>query len=386
MNSSHKIKQVLKHIAKIDTIDLKIVEALSQEEQELIIDLYRDNLIAEALEFIDSLDVDGDWERFRKEIAPFEEKTSAKPTWRPLLKYAAVFIGLLTAAFFLYYNAYKSENAIPPAGIPENVIVLTQDDGAVQVINTNEEQKIALKNGQVFGVQKGNKLEYVADVAVEELIYNELQVPYGKTFGITLSDGTVVHLNSGTKLRYPIKFIEGKKREVYIKDGEAFFEVTKDSSHPFVVNTGSVAVEVLGTKFNVSSFEEDADISTVLVEGAVNIYDEKRPDQSYILKPGQKGSWNRTDHKISMEEVDVRLYTGWIKGEMIFRNSSFDNMVKKLERRYNVTIQSDNEVLNSKKFNAGFHVDIETLDDVMKAINNIHPFTYTILDNQIIIE
>lgn len=351
---------------------------LSQEEQELVKDLFRDNLITEALEFVDSLDVDDDWEQLKKEIVSSKKKEPIQITWRPLMKYAAVFIGLIGTAYF-FYNAYLSNTTV--AEIPEDAITLTLDDGTIKVINSDREQEAVLQNGKMVALQKGSKIHYNTGDIVEELVYNQLEVPYGKTFGITLSDGTIVYLNSGTKLKFPIKFIKGQNREVFI-DGEAFFEVTRDAEHPFIVNTQSTTVEVLGTKFNVSSFSEDDNINTVLVEGKVNIYNTENPNQSFILKPGQKGSWNRFDQRLSLEDVDTRLYTSWINGEMIFRNSSFDNMAKKLERRYDISIQSNNKILNSKKFNASFHVDIESIEDVMDALNNIHPFTYRILHDQ----
>ena len=194
----------------------------------------------------------------------------------------------------------------------------------------------------------------------------------------------MVHLNSGTKIKYPIKFLKGQKREVFI-DGEAYFKVFEDKEHPFVVNADEMAIQVLGTEFNVSSYAEDNEIKTVLVEGSVRLSSALDPGKHTILEPGFKGSWDRTDHQTNVEKVNIELYTGWIDGEMIFRKSSFANMVKKLERRYNVTIVNNYNELGEKTFNATFSVNVETIDDIMQSISEIYPLEYAIDNRKITI-
>src|SRR5690606_36367432 len=105
----------------------------------------------------------------------------------------------------------------------------------------------------------------------DKLAYNTLKIPFGKKFRLQLSDGTMVHINSGSTLKYPIKFIAGENRQVYL-DGEAFFDVAKDKKHPFIVNADNLNVRVLGTHFNVSNYPEDAVTDVVLVEGSVGMY------------------------------------------------------------------------------------------------------------------
>lgn len=372
MGSLDNIEQVSQIIARTGKLDQASFERLAWEEQQIIKEFCGVDDVSELLEFMDSLDPEADLERLKKDIAPFEQKGVTRSKRKPWLKYAALFAGAMGAIYLFYF---LNQPNTPLKEIPKDAITLTLEDGSVKVIQANEEQDVVLGNGQVVGSQEGDRLKYDDETAVEELVYNELHVPYGKLFAITLSDGTSVRLNSGTKLKYPVKFIEGKSREVLIS-GEAYFDVAKDPLHPFVAHTESVAVEVLGTQFNLSSFKEDANINTVLVEGSVKMYDRENTAQASILKPGQKGSWNRVDKVISQQDVDIRLYTGWIQGELIFRNASFQSIAKKLERRYDVTIQSDHHVLNNKKFNASFHVDIETIDEVLQAIDNICPLSY----------
>ena len=108
----------------------------------------------------------------------------------------------------------------------------------------------------MVGNQNGNKIVYDTETTLEKLVYNTIKIPYGKRFELQLSDGTIVHLNSGTTLKYPVKFIASGNRQVFL-DGEAFFDVAKDKTHPFVVNADNLNVRVLGTHFNVSNYPED---------------------------------------------------------------------------------------------------------------------------------
>jgi ferric-dicitrate binding protein FerR (iron transport regulator) len=110
------------------------------------------------------------------------------------------------------------------------------------------------------------------------------------------------------------------------------------------------------------------------------------PNDKVLLKPGSKGSWHKANYSNSVEEVDIESYTSWINGELVFRNSSFSNMAKKLERKYNVTIQNNNVRLRDIKLNARFSTEIERIDDVLKSISEIYPFNYKIIDQDIVID
>ncbi|WP_431243682.1 FecR family protein [Flavobacterium sp. P21] len=218
------------------------------------------------------------------------------------------------------------------------------------------------------------------------MVYNTIKIPYGKKFRLQLSDGTFVHLNSGTTLKYPIKFIAGENRQVFL-DGEAFFDVAKDKKHPFIVNVDNLNVRVLGTHFNVSNYPEDTSTDVVLVEGSVGMY---QPNEEFdalkntILKPGFKGTFNKENTKISTKPVITDIYTSWINGGLTFRNMTFKNIITKLERRYNVTIVNKNEKLANEKFNASFKE--ESIENVMSYFNDIHGINYTIKGNQILIK
>ncbi len=377
MSKVENVQKVLERIKEAGIINDQILKGLKDDEKKLVQDLFREGMVDEALRMLTHTNTDEDWQAVAKRI-----HTTNKPLvyhWTPILKYAAILIGLLGMAYFLIPN--KTDVVAPT--IAKESIKLRIGDDEVRIIQQGVEQQIVTSSGKILGKQTGNKISYFSDSEVEELVYNELEIPFGEIFNVQLSDGTLVHLNSGTKMRYPVKFIKGQKRIVFIK-GEAYFKVAKDKDHPFIVNADEVAVEVLGTEFNISSYKEDSEINTVLVEGSVSMSNASET-KNVVLVPGYKAAWNKTTQKTEVEQVDIDLYTGWINGELIFRKSSFDDMAKRLERRYNVSIHNNDLDLAAKKFNARFSVEIESIEDVMKSINEIKSIDYKITDRKIFI-
>lgn len=320
-----------------------------------------------------------------KEEETVIELQPRKSNYRKYISIAASVIVLLGIGFF-----YKQNFANKPTEVPFDFkstdIVLQMEDGSTQIISENGKVQVHDKDGNIVGNQSGDKLVYENESSSEKIAYNTLKIPYGKKFRLQLSDGTFVHLNSGTTLKYPVKFIPGENRQVFL-DGEAFFDVAKDKKHPFIVNADELNVRVLGTHFNVSNYPEDAATDVVLVEGSVGMYrssEEFDAAKNTILKPGYKGSFNRENALISTKAVITDIYTSWIDGGLTFRNMTFKNIITKLERRYNVTIINKNEKLANEKFNASFKE--ESIENVMSYFNDIHGINYTIKNNQILIK
>lgn len=308
-----------------------------------------------------------------------------KSNFRKYIAIAASVVVLLGIGFF-YKQNIQTKTIQPKFDFKSTDIVLQLEDGKVQIIHEDNTVQVLDSKGNVVGNQAGNKLVYENDSNLEKLSYNTIKIPYGKKFQLQLSDGTLVHLNSGTTLKYPVKFIAGENRQVFL-DGEAFFDVAKDKKHPFIVNADNLNVRVLGTHFNVSNYPEDAATDVVLVEGSVGMYNtnqEFNADKNTILKPGYKGSFNKGNATILTKPVITDIYTSWINGGLTFRNMTFKNIITKLERRYNVTIINKNEKLANEKFNASFKE--ESIENVMSYFNDIHGINYTIKNNQILIK
>ena len=316
-----------------------------------------------------------------------ETTISISPKKSNFKKYIAIAasVVVLLGVGFLYKQNILNTTPQQKFDFKSTDIVLQLEDGKVQIIHEDNTVQLLDSKGNVVGNQAGNKLVYENNSDLEKVSYNTIKIPYGKKFQLQLSDGTLVHLNSGTTLKYPVKFIVGENRKVFL-DGEAFFDVAKDKNHPFIVNADNLNVRVLGTHFNVSNYPEDAATDVVLVEGSVGMYnsnEEFNADKNTILKPGYKGSFNRENATIMTKPVITDIYTSWINGGLTFRNMTFKNIITKLERRYNVTIINKNEKLANEKFNASFKE--ESIENVMSYFNDIHGINYTIKNNQILI-
>lgn len=328
---------------------------------------------------------DEDWAK----IKPiFTKKNKKKHLF--FYKYAAILILFLSLGYFFFGDNKlipKQENSVNNTSKNSDNIILELENGNKEIITANGNKTILNKNGKIITVSNGEKLSYSIlnkkNNTPKKLVYNKLNIPYGKIFQVALSDGTKVYLNSGSSLKYPVSFIEGEKRLVFLK-GEAYFDVKKDKEHPFIINTNQMNIEVLGTKFNVSSYPEDAYIKTVLVEGSVAISSKSNKTQTTLLKPGQKANWEKLNGHINIKSVNTSIYTAWINGKVVFNHTPFKKIIKKLERHYNVSIENKNVELAKQSFTASF--DIETLDQVLQSFSKSYPFNYKKTQNKITIE
>lgn len=354
---------------------------LKEEENQIVFnDFVKTNYaIDTALNTFDSTEVR---KQLSERIAK-ENNVFYKRRFSSYYKYAAILIVAL-GGFYFYKNASSDQvkkNVIVPR---VDEIVLQLGNGISETIDISEEKYITDKDGNIIGKQEKNRLVYNTAFAKGELVYNTLKIPYGKRFEVQLSDGTVVHLNAGTALRYPVQFVKNKNREVYLT-GEAYFDVSKDKAHPFTVNTQEMNVEVLGTKFNVDCYSNNSSTDVVLVEGKVSLYKRQKINQNQIyLTPGLKGSTQKGQSEIKTEQVNTDYYTDWVKGSLVFKNASFDDIIKKLERRYNVTFINKNKTLGREIFNARF--DNEPIEVVLKYFSDSYAIDYNIDRDKITIK
>ena len=302
------------------------------------------------------------------------------PNWT---RYAAAVVLLFGLAFFYQQGFFATSN--PEVLVPkDDSITLELDNGTIQTIDVNGVIEVRDSEGNVVGSQQQNKIRYSKASEKEVLVFNTLTIPNGKKFQIELSDGTLVHLNSGSSLRYPVNFLSGGPRQVFLS-GEAYFDVAKSESDPFIVNIDELDVKVLGTQFNVSAYGEDEFIDVVLVEGAVGLRKKDQLQADVVkLSPGQKGSYKQVSESIIVNEVDTSLYISWMQGHLVFRDLTFNNILKKLERHYNVEIINFNEVLGNEVFNARF--DSVAIEEVLGYFNDIHSIDFRIEENKVIIK
>lgn len=208
--------------------------------------------------------------------------------------------------------------------------------------------------------------------------YAKVKASMGSVIRYELPDRSVVWLNSGSTLRYPTVF-EKDNREVEL-NGEAYFEVEADNERPFYVNTpNGLSVYVYGTKFNVTAYEDDNYIETVLEEGKVNVIIPNR--ETIALAPGEQLLYDKNTLESTKDKVDVYGKTAWKDGKLIFRNASLDDIFKRLERHFNVEIEFNNKYGKEYKYRATFRT--ETLAQIMDYLAKSATLKWEILEPEL---
>lgn len=218
------------------------------------------------------------------------------------------------------------------------------------------------------------------------LVWKEMNSPGRRVSKIRLGDGTLVTLNAESQLRYPAEF-KGDSREVYLS-GEAFFDVSKDAQHPFVIHTEKINIKVLGTTFDVKAYKNDPHTEATLISGAIQISMKDHPEKQVLLKPKEKFSIQNhaADGKASalysvIPFNDTEI--SWMNNKLVFKNETFEVLANSISRWYGVTLVFKNESLKNARFTGFF--EKEDLSQALKALQLIEPFRYKIQDKTVYI-
>ena len=295
------------------------------------------------------------WDKISKKT---HTKGQKKRRITPLLRYAAILICIISAAQLLKW--YTTPTNSKELFIEDQSITITNSKNEKQSLESNDNHTITNKQGHVIAIQTGNQLSFKDNASINDIVYNEIYVPKGKTFTLVLSDGTVVHLNADTKLTFPSNFHPGKDREVFL-NGEAYFEVVENKDAPFKVQTNDLKITVLGTQFLVNTYNQDP--FAVLTEGSVALQIADQPSPKTVIIPGQKATLK--SQKFEIKQVNTANYLSWIHGELVFENEPFLEIIKKIERRYNVQIINTYEAYNNVEFRGKF--DNESIIDMLET-------------------
>ena len=196
-----------------------------------------------------------------------------------------------------------------------------------------------------------------------DMLYNETTVPLGSQTKILLPDGSTAVLNSGSILKYPLSY--GKKeRNVYLV-GEGYFEVAKNKEKVFQVHAGDMKVKVTGTVFNVRSYPEDLSAEVSLINGGVDV----SVNNKYVrLKPDEKAIYNRGTGQLYSESTESYKSALWTTGRLSFVNTSFAEILKDIERKYNVKIHVESDKVEKEYFSGSINLEM-SLQEVFNFID-----------------
>ena len=309
-----------------------------------------------------------EWRRFRQRTGLARRRRIG--TWR----WAAAAVAVVMGVWFVIDGKGKAGGGVVAEKAVEEEIV----PGSFQAVLTLASgEKVALRLGDSLHVEAGKAvngnegLVYgsggdggIADnEGGDEVVYNEVQTPYGGEYTVRLSDGSLVYLNAGSRLRYPVAFGDGPR--VVELTGEGYFEVARDEERLFVVRTGEVETRVYGTKFDVNTF---GGVRAVLVEGRVGV--RGMDGREHRLCPSQLIEYDEDGVLVGIEEVDTRVYLAWKEGYFFFDDECLDEVLETLGRWYNVSFSC--EGFDAKALHFTGHMEkYEDINVILGAIHRI---------------
>jgi len=260
---------------------------------------------------------------------------------------AAILLVAGTAAYlWLQRTTHKPDNTQTPVSAKNDVLpgkdgaILTLADGRQVVLDSMGNGMIATQSGSEVNLKNG-RLTYVPTREISAAIaYNTMATPKGRQFQIALPDGTKVWLNAASSISYPTAFT-GKERRVEIT-GEAFFEVTADAKHPFIVQVRDMEVKALGTQFNINGYEDETTMKTTLLEGKVQV---SRKTRSVLLTPGDQAVLGAVDLEVQ-KPVDPQQTVAWRQGYFQFYRDDLKTVLRQLVRWYDVNVEYIGEIPN----------------------------------------
>ncbi|WP_344787189.1 FecR family protein [Postechiella marina] len=318
-----------------------------------------------------------------------EQKTITVRKIRKKINYAvaAAIVGLLITAFVFKDSLFFSPSQTPTPTLVKHNDIIPGSDKAI--LTLEDGSNVELKKEKTFKTKNvnsnGQQIIYnTKKHKTTEIVYNYLTIPRGGQFFIKLADGTSVWLNSESKLKYPVAFVDGDTRKVELIYGEAYFDVSPSTAHKgskFIVKNKFQDIEVLGTEFNIQAYKNEFNVYTTLVEGKVAVNTGKYTQN---LIPNEQSILNTTNNKMSISKVDVKYVVSWKNGFFSFRGKPLKDIARVLSRWYDVDIIFKNKTLETLKFKGSLDKDqsIEEILSIMKSntINN-----YQIKDNKVII-
>ncbi|MBR5463934.1 MAG: DUF4974 domain-containing protein [Butyricimonas sp.] len=361
---------------------VKLEEWVSQDpsREKLFKEICNEKSVASDFGIYEKVNKDSAWEKVILKGNIKQKNNARRLGWYKFV--AAVMIPLMVVA--VGYFIRETKQGIEPkdtefASIEpgKSKAILRLADNRVIEITREQETRFDVAEG-IAATNNLSGMVYPEQVAMGKAEYNVLEVPRGGEYTVTLSDGTVVYLNSGSELRYPVAF-GAERRDVFLS-GEGYFEVAKDAERPFFVNADKLKIRVYGTSFNVNTYNI-ANVETVLVEGKIGI---QGNNAEYTVKPGQLALYNREKGTMEIRDVDVRPYVAWKEHEFMFDNESLEEIMNTLSLWYDVDVFFQTASLKQLHF-TGHLGRYEEVSHILDAISGVTQVKFSVKGRTIIV-
>lgn len=304
--------------------------------------LYKDNIRLNDFRMSRS-EISGSLASLQTQINKKKKRNSRRIVLSISAVAASIAIFIISLHFIFNKENHVQDIATFAQTLPDNNNLYSSDTKLI----LSENNTVTLNNTESSIEYEGDAIKADNNLILKEesSLYNQLITPYGKRSSITFSDGTKAWVNAGSRLIYPAEFSK-EKREIYV-DGEIYIEVSEDKKRPFVIKTKQMDISVLGTKFNVSAYEDDKIKNVVLLSGSVSISSNTHnKDKEIILTPNQM--YSDLENSYSVENVDASVYILWAQGLYQFESEELGNIITRLERYYGIKIECDTAIAELK--------------------------------------
>lgn len=264
-------------------------------------------------------------------------------------KYAAVLAILAGGGYFLFRER-PLEVKVTKVGMPvfhsgTKGARLILGDGKVVEITKDNRFQLAETDGTIIRKDSAGIVYSPVTSAGDSLVYNKMETLTGMEYTLALSDGSLVYLNAETSVKYPVVFAENER--MVELDGEAYFEVAKDASRPFIVRMNGVDVKVTGTSFNARAYRNEGKVVTTLIEGRVEV-------NGKAIVPGEQARYEVGNGNLEVAKVDVEHFVAWKEGYFVFRNERLEDVMRTLARWYKVEYHFMDEASKDVRIGARF--------------------------------
>ena len=322
--------------------------------------------------------------RIRKAFWQFSSAARPRNTRRYLRTFSAVAACLAILVLFLRFHQSDTgspqpgaENGAPSYAELQETVQQTKD---IQLV-LSDDSKLVLESDETDILYDSSRVvvdNQVVALEKEETKLNQFLVPPGKRGVLHLSDGSTIHVNAGTRVIYPTAFND-QTREIYV-NGEIYIEVQPDAEHPFVVKTRDLDVTVLGTRFNVTAYEEDSGMMVTLVSGSVKVENKTRhsitqlkPDEMYV----------DDDSVEQVLTVDASKVISWVDGIYNCKNEELGSIIQRLNKYYGTDLGCDPGI-GRVRFSGKLNLK-DDLSDVLDAISFSLPIERTEKDGKVVL-
>lgn len=370
-------KYLNKELSEKESVQL--TEFLKDEEKEQLFKKHIQDIYLLKTENV-TFDADKAYQKTKAKL----NRKAKRPTL--IVNYLARIAALLVLGLGIHYLTFTNTSEVNGLLSPTtNVVSLDLGNGQQYQLTNLVADTIKNTAQQIVGIIDNGVLNYTKNNETETFQYHTLAVPHGLNFKTVLADGTTIAVNAGSTLRYPSNFNTANERRVQLS-GEAFFEVFKNKAKPFLVAAEQTIVEVVGTRFNLAAYQTEAAVVTTLEEGAVKVYaaQDKTKANVLMLQPGQQAIWEKTQVKPLKKEVENANYRDWADGKLIVKDTKFSEIIKRLERRFDVTINIEKEALKNEKFTAQF--EKESIEEILTYFQVVQEFEFEVTNRTIVIQ